>query len=327
MERKIFKYLAVLNLFAVASIFLPYANAEYPDKSIELAVHSSPGGGSDMFARAMGTLLEKEGIVKQKIRVVNRTGGSGTTCMDYLDSKRGDPYVISAISASPLSTVIRKISILKYEELTFLAMMVMDANVVSTKYDSPYNDMKELVDHFKKSGKEVNVAIGSLGGMDHLGAYRIGKATGLKFNIISFKSSGGSAIALLGGNADIRVGAYTDSLDPKARQAKTLAITSEERNPFFPDVPTLKEQGINVTGCLIRGFWAPPDFPLYAVKYWEDALGKLVKTKAFKDYSAQSFGIINFMTGKALRTWMDTFTADMEQDLKALGLFEVSQKK
>jgi putative tricarboxylic transport membrane protein len=327
MKNRPYKYLAVLIMCAVAAAFIPDANAQYPEKPIELAVHSSPGGGSDMFARAMGLFLEKEGIVKQKIRVVNRTGGSGTVCMDYLNSKRGDPYVISAISAAPLSSVIRKISALKYEELTFLAMMVMDANVVCAKYDAPYNDMKELVAHFKKSGNEVNVAIGSLGGMDHLGAYRTGKATGLKFNIISFKSSGGSAIALLGGHADIRVGAYTESLDPKAKQAKILAITSEERNPFFPDVPTLKEQGIDVTGCLIRGFWAPPDCPPYAVKYWETALGKLVKTKAFKDYSAKSFGIINFMTGKELRTWMDTFTADMERDLKALGLFDVSQKK
>ena len=325
MRSKLIICLAVVIICSFAAAFVPETDAAYPEKPLEFATHSSPGGGSDMFIRAMALFLEKEGIVKQKMRVVNRTGGSGTACMDYLASRRGDPYVISAISGAPLNTVVRKISVLKYEDLTLLAMMIMDANVVYAKYDAPYNDMKELVAHFKKSGKEVNVGIGSLGGMDHLGSYRTARATGLKFNIVSFKSSGGSATALLGGHVDIRVGDYTEMLDPKAKQAKILAIMSEKRNPFFPDVPTLKEQGIDVTGYLIRGFWAPPDFPPYAVKYWEDALGKLVKTKAFKDYSDTSFGIINFMTGKELRTWMDAFVAAMERDLKHLGLFD--QKK
>jgi len=257
---------------------------------------------------------------------VNRTGGSGTACMDYLASKKGDPYVVSAISAAPLNTVVRKVSVLKYEDLTLLAMMILDANIIYARYDAPYNNMKELVAHFKKSGREVNVAIGSLGGMDHLGSYRTGKATGLKFNIVSFKSSGGSAVALLGGHTDIRVGDHSEMLDPKAKQAKILAIMSEKRNPFFPDVSTLKEQGIDVTGYLIRGFWAPPNFPPYAVKYWEEALGKLVKTKAFKDYNDASFGVVNFITGKELRNWMDTFVAAMERDLKYLGLFDEKKK-
>ncbi len=326
MKSKLFTFLVAMILGCTAGIFLPEGHAAYPEKPVEFATHSSPGGGSDMFIRAMAMLLEKEGIVKQKMRVVNRTGGSGTACMDYLASKKGDPYVVSAISAAPLNTVVRKVSVLKYEDLTLLAMMILDANIIYARYDAPYNNMKELVAHFKKSGREVNVAIGSLGGMDHLGSYRTGKATGLKFNIVSFKSSGGSAVALLGGHTDIRVGDHSEMLDPKAKQAKILAIMSEKRNPFFPDVSTLKEQGIDVTGYLIRGFWAPPNFPPDAVKYWEEALGKLVKTKAFKDYNDASFGVVNFITGKELRNWMDTFVAAMERDLKYLGLFDEKKK-
>jgi len=326
MKSKLFTFLVAMILGCTAGVLLPEGHAAYPEKPVEFATHSSPGGGSDMFIRAMAMLLEKEGIVKQKMRVVNRTGGSGTACMDYLASKKGDPYVVSAISAAPLNTVVRKVSVLKYEDLTLLAMMILDANIIYARYDAPYNNMKELVAHFKKSGREVNVAIGSLGGMDHLGSYRTGKATGLKFNIVSFKSSGGSAVALLGGHTDIRVGDHSEMLDPKAKQAKILAIMSEKRNPFFPDVSTLKEQGIDVTGYLIRGFWAPPNFPPYAVKYWEEALGKLVKTKAFKDYNDASFGVVNFITGKELRNWMDTFVAAMERDLKYLGLFDEKKK-
>lgn len=326
MRSKLITSLAFVVLCLSVVALVPKTNAAaYPDKPIEFVTHSTPGGGSDMFIRSVALFLEKEGIVKQKMRVVNKSGGSGTQLMDYLNDRRGDPNVVSVISGSPLNTVIRKISTLKYEDLTFLAIMLIDANVVYAKYDAPYNNIKEMADYFKKSGKEANVGIGSLGGMDHIGSARLGRATGAKFNIISFKSSGGSATALLGGHVDLRVGDYTDMLDPKAKQAKILGIMSEKRNPFFPDVQTVREQGFDVMAYQTRGFWAPPDFPAYAVKYWEDALGKVVKTKSFKDYSDSSFGMIDFMVGKELKKSMDAYSVAMEQDLKQLGLFE--QKK
>ncbi|MCJ7664913.1 MAG: tripartite tricarboxylate transporter substrate binding protein [Desulfobacterales bacterium] len=318
MRGKLFAYLAVVVLCLGAVAFVPEANAEYPEKAIEFAVHSPAGGGSDTFGRAVAHILEKEGIVKQRIRVVNRPGGSGTTCCDYMASKKGDPYVISPLVA--IGSVVRKISVLRYEDMTLLAMLIMDPDVIIANYAAPYNNMKELIAHFKKSGKEVNVGIGSVGGSQHLGAYKTGRATGLKLNIISFKGSGGSAVAILGGHCDIRIGSYLETLNPKAKQAKIIATMGEKRDSHFPDVLTLKEQGIDVTSTLIRGFYGPPDFPPYALKYWEDAFEKLVKTKAFKEYNDKGVGIITFMKGKELKTFMDQYVADMKSGYEALGL-------
>ena len=322
MRNRLLAYLVVAILCSFTGAFAPQANAAYPDKPIEFVTHGGAGGGSDIFIRTMGAILEKEGIVKQKIRVVNRTGGSGTACMDYFASKKGDPYVLGVISGSPLNTMIRKVSVMRYEDLTLIAGMILDSNLIFARYNAPYNDMKGLMAESKKTGKEMNVAVGSLGGLDQISAYRAGKAIGVPFNIISFKSSAGSATALLGGHADLRVGDHTEMLDPKAKQVKILGVMSEKRHPLFPDVLTLKEQGFNVTGVQLRGFWAPQAFPPQALKYWEDALGKVVKTKMFKDYNDVSFGTPIFMTGKELRNYTDVIVADMTRDLKALGLFE-----
>ena len=95
------------------------AKAAYPEKTIEFVVHSPAGGGSDLFSRAVGSILEKEGIVKQKIQVVNRDGGSGTTSLNYMFDKAGDAHVVMQFTTGPLSALLRGSSKLKLEDLTF----------------------------------------------------------------------------------------------------------------------------------------------------------------------------------------------------------------
>ena len=153
MRNRLLAYLVVAILCSFTGAFAPQANAAYPDKPIEFVTHGGAGGGSDIFIRTMGAILEKEGIVKQKIRVVNRTGGSGTACMDYFASKKGDPYVLGVISGSPLNTMIRKVSVMRYEDLTLIAGMILDSNLIFARYNAPYNDMKGLMAEAKKTGK------------------------------------------------------------------------------------------------------------------------------------------------------------------------------
>ena len=279
-----------------------------------------------MIGNALYILWSKSSV-KEKIRVTNRKGGSGTKCMDYIASKKGDPYVLGATSGAPLNTVIRKSSVMRYEDITFVSNLIEDPNYVSAKYDAPYNNMKELVAWAKKSGRDLNVAIGSVGGMDHITAYRIGKETGMKLNIISFKSSGGSAVAILGGHADIRVGSYVQTMDPASKQVKALSVNTAIRNPFLPDVLTLKEQGIDVIGAHYRGFWAPQDFPPYAIKFWEDAFLRLSKSKGFNDYMKSGLGMPSYKTSKEMKALFDEFVNGMERDLKHLKLYEKKKKK
>ena len=314
--------LACVAVCAV-TLFIPQANAEYPDKPIEFTTHGGTGGGSDIFARTTAQILEKEGIVKQKIRITNRTGGSGTTCMDYIATRKGDPYVVGIVSMAPLSTVIRKISTLKYEDMVHLALTTLDPNLIFARADAPYNNVKELVVHAKKSGKEMNLALGSIGGMEHVSVHRMVKTTGVRLNMISFKSGAGGAVALLGGHADLSVNNYSEMMGQvEAKQLKILGVMTENRHPLLPNVPTFKEQGFNVVGVNPRGFWAPQDFPPYAVKYWEDAFAKMVKTKAYKDYNDSTYGMQTFVTGKDLKVFFDDSVTAIARDLKELNLFE-----
>lgn len=323
MRNKPFISVIVLISCAIALTFVPVAKAEYPDKPIEFVTHGGPGGGSDIFTRTIAHILESEGIVKQKIRVSNRRGGSGTVAMDYIASKKGDPYVVMTISTSPLNSMIRGSSRMRYEDITLVTNLVQDVIFLFARQDAPYKDMKGLVGEAKKSKREINIAIGSVGGMEHISAHRVTKSTGVPTNIVSFKSGAGSATALLGGHADLNVGNLNEFMGQiEAKKVKILGAMTEERIPFLPDVETMKEQGYNVVCPQIRGFWAPQDFPSYALKYWEDAFAKVMETKAFDDYLKSISGVKLHLKGKEFRTFLDNFVANMVQDLKELDIYE-----
>lgn len=323
MKTKALFYSTAMLFLASMVAFLPVANGAYPEKPVEIVVHSSPGGGSDLFARAVGLILEKEGIVKQKIQVVNRTGGGGAVAMNYLASKKGDPYVFMNTTTSPISAVLRGATNMKFEDITLIAMLVEDPNLAFTRYDSPYKDMKSLIEAAKKAPKKINVAVGNIGGSEHICAHRVAKAAGVEFNITSFKGGGEAAVALLGGHVDFSFGNLNEQMGQiEAKKVRPLGIMSDKRIPYLPDVPIMKEMGIKTEFTQIRGFWAPQDFPPYAVKFWEDAFARLLKTQGFKDQLNATQGVEAFLTQEEFKKFLIKYFDELRKDISELEVYK-----
>ena len=302
----------------------PWAEAAYPEKPIEMLIHASPGGGSDLFCRAIAQILEKENIVKQKIQVASRRGGGGTQALNYLASKEGDPYVIMQVTTSPIITLgIRKSSEMTFDDPTYLAKVAEFPQIVFTRYDSPYKDLASLVAAAKKAPKTISAAMSTTGGSEHICAHRIGKAAGVEFNIISFGSGGKAAAALLGGHVDFTVANIEEQLGQvEAKKIRPIATVTEKRLPFFPDLPTAKEQGVDVVYTQIRGFIAPKEFPEYATKFWQDAFAKLVETQGFKDYLKSTFGVEAYVKGDEFKSFLTDYISAFNKDVEELGLYK-----
>jgi len=328
MGKKTIFCMVLLSAFLGVFTFASMVRAAYPEKPIEIVVHSSPGGGSDLFARQVAAILEKEGIVKQKIQVVNRTGGGGTVALNYIASKKGDPYVLMNVTTSPLSALMRGSSQLKFDDVVCIAMMVEDPNLAFTRYDSPLKDMKAVIAEAKKAPRKVNIAIGNIGGSEHVCAHRVAKASGVEFNIVSFKGGGDAAVALLGGHVDASFGNINEQMGQiEAKKVRVLATMSEKRIPYLPDVPTMKEIGINTEFSQIRGFWGAPGFPPSAVQFWEDAFAKLMKTKAFKDQLNATQGVEHFLTHDEFKKFLTKYMDDLSKDVKELEIYQEPEKK
>ncbi len=323
MRKKALFYSSISVFIFVSMVIAPVAKAEYPEKPIEIIVHSAPGGGSDLFARQIAALLEKEGIVKQKIQVVNRTGGGATVALNALADKKGDPYTFMNTTTGPLTTVLRGSSRIKLEDLVFIAMLAEDPNLAFTRPDSPYKNMKDVIADAKKAPKKVNVAVGTIGGSEHICAYRVAKAAGVEFNIVAFKSGGEAATALLGGHVDLSFGTLAEQMGQiEAKKIKPLAVMGEKRIPFLPNVPTMKEEGINASYTQFRGFWAAQGFPDSAITYWENALEKLSKASSFKDYLKNNQLDEVFLKHEAFKKYLTKYAQDLDQDAKALEVYQ-----
>ncbi|MCX5825742.1 MAG: tripartite tricarboxylate transporter substrate binding protein [Deltaproteobacteria bacterium] len=323
MGRKLFICSLAVGFCLMAAMVAVDAKAAYLDKTIEFVVHSPAGGGSDLFSRATASILEKEGIVKQKIQVVNRDGGAGTTSLNYMFDKAGDPNVVMQFTTGPLSALLRGSSKLKLEDLTFLTLMCMDPNLAFTRAESPYNDMKSVIEYAKKNPDKVSVAIGTVGGSEHVSAHRVAKASGAQLNMVGFGGGGGASVAILGGHVDLGFGNVNEQMGQiEAKTIKPLGVMSPQRIPAMPNVLTMKEQGINAVYVQPRGFWAPKNFPDYALKFWEDAFFKLSKTKAYQDMLKTSYAVDSFMRHEEVKAFVNDYLKVLKVDVDELGVYK-----
>lgn len=314
--------IAVLfSLLAVGLATVPQAGAAaYPeaDKVIEFLHHSSPGGAAGLFVLTSGDILNKAGIVKAKIQTQTRQGGSSAVALNYLKSKKGDPYVVMHWTTAQLMAMLRGTTEMKLEDCVWLTTLIEDGNVLMVPYNSPYKTLKDLIDDAKANPNKVNVGINSIGGSEHVMASRIERATGAKFTITSFDFS---PTQLIGGHIALAFGSVAEtSGHVKAKRARVLANMGTTRVPYYKDIPTMIEQGIPVSFTQYRGFFGGPGFPAEAAKFWDDAFAKLIKTKQYEEFM-QKFDVVpSYRTAAETKALITEYVKGLQEDLKHMDL-------
>ena len=321
------KFKVMFLPIVVAAIGAVFANLTWsqefkPNKSIEVVVHTGPGGGSDLFARAIAELLQKENLVSQRLQVVNKSGGGSAVAMSYLAEKKGETHTIGFFTGvwvtNPLTTTEANVTL---KDLTPIARLVLEPAVIVVKADSPYKNMKDFVEAAKKSPNQLRQSGGSVTSRDNLVRLLIQKATGTQWTFISFPSGGERLSNLLGGHVQMMVIEPQEAGEQiRAGNLRVIASLTEKRLASLPDVPTIKEQGIDVP--LIpqaRGVVAPPAAPREVVQYWEGVLDRFVKTPTWKQYVEQNQFEDGYLKGTALSKFFDDLTVQMRDVLKEAG--------
>jgi putative tricarboxylic transport membrane protein len=314
------------NLFAVlfvAAAAAPlFAQSFKPTRSVETVVHTGPGGGSDIFARAIADMLEKEKLLPQRLQVVNKSGGGSAVAMSYLAEKKGDTHTIGFFTGvwvtNPLTTAEAKVTI---KDLTPIVRLVLEPAVVAVKADSPYKSVRDFIEAAKKNPDQLKQSGGSVTGRDNLVRLVIQKATGAKWVFVSFPSGGERIANLLGGHVQMMVIEPQEAGEHiKAGNLRVIATLTEKRLPSFPDAPTLKEQGIDVPVIpQARGVLAPPGVSKDVVQHWEGVFDRLTKTASWKKYLEQNQFEDGYQKGPELNKFFDELTVQMRDVLKEAG--------
>lgn len=315
-----FIHVLVLAGFVLAGVAA--AQDFKPSKQIETVVHTGPGGGSDLFARAIAEMLQKEKLISQRMQIVNKPGGGPAVAMAYLAEKKGESHTVGFYTGvwvtNPLTAAEANVTL---KDLTPITRLVLEPAVIAVKADSPYKSMKDFIDAAKKNPKQLAQSGGSVTARDNLMRLLLQKHTGAQWNFISFPSGGERLANLLGGHVQMMVIEPQEAGEQiRAGNLRVIASLTEKRLPSLPSVATIKEQGIDVP--LIpqaRGLLAPPAAPKEVVQYWEGVFDAFVKTATWKEYLDKNQFEDGYLKGAALSKFVDALKDQMREVLKEAG--------
>jgi tripartite-type tricarboxylate transporter receptor subunit TctC len=294
----------------------------YPSKSIEFVVHTAPGGGTDLFARVVTDILQKEKILSQPLLVANRTGGGGAIALNHIKNRRGDPYTVLTVATGTLLTNAARPDLgLGMENYTPLAFFALDPQAMMVAADSRFATFKDLIEVARKEPDTIVCAVTSPGGSGRLALYMIEKTTGTKFRFVSFKGGGDAVLAVLGGHVQFTTENVSEAFSAiEAKKMRVLAMTTEKRLAQMPEIPTLTELGIPVQVGTGRGFAMPAGVPKENAAVMEAALEKAHKSKAWQEFSYKNVFENRWMGSAQFAAYLQKQQAEMQDFLQSVGL-------
>ena len=304
--------------------FTALAQAQWkPTKTLEVIVHTAPGGGNDLLARAVAQMLEKEKLLPVRMQVINKPGGNGAVAAAALSEKKGESNVLGFITsvwiANPLTTSEAKVTL---HDLTPVANLLREPAVFAVRSDSPYKTLKDFIDAAKAKPGELKQSGGSVTSRDNIIRQTLQTSTGAKWAFVSFQGGGERLAALLGGHVDMMVIEPQEAGEQiRAGKLRVLAQIADKPLPSYQNVPTLKQAGFDVVATpQIRAVVAPPGIPKEALAYYEDMFLKLSKTASWKKYVEDYQLEDGYSNGADLGKSITQIEKDMRTQFQVAGM-------
>ena len=319
-------------LLVIATALVSNASAQgakkdwVPDSTIEIIAPASPGGGWDLTARAVQRTMTESKLVTKNIIVSNKPGGGGATGWTYLKGKEGNAHYLAANSSLILLNNLLGSSALTYKDFTPLAMLTTEWISVAVKADSPYKTGKDLLEALQKDPGLLTIGVGpSLGNNDHLSFIRVAQKFGVdtsKLKWVVFEGAGGDVVMnALGGHVGLITTALSETITQhKAGKLRILGITADKRVDVLPDVPTWKEQGVDMVFPHWRGIMGPPGMTAEQIKFWDDAFAKMVQQPGFRKTIESLNGQVYYKNSTEFRKFLDEQNASLGPLIEQLGL-------
>jgi tripartite-type tricarboxylate transporter receptor subunit TctC len=306
--------LAGLALCAVANV-----QAAYPDRPIKVIVPWAAGGDTDNIFRPFTPALQKA-LGGATVVIANIGGASGTVGAREAKNSPPDGYTLYAVHDYVHSTYYLGISDVNYTDFEPVCLIASTPSIVTASPKTKWNTMKEMVEDAKAHPGQISVGA-TLGSTSHFFPALIEKAAGIKFKYISYDGLAQRMNAILGGHIDLTDGNLTQKGKVDAGQLKFLATATEKRMAELPNVPTLKELGINVVYAVSRGLLAPKGTPNDILTKLESACGEAAKDPAFAESMRKQGTDVHYLDRKGYAAFLkenDTLNKDLARELGLL---------
>ena len=315
MKRSISTRIRIAALAGAMLTALVPAFAWEPSKTVEFIVPAGTGGGADQMARFIQGVVAKYKLMKVPMVVMNEGGGAGAE--GFLDVKedKGDGHkliiTLSNLFTTPMATGVP----FNWKDLTPVEMMALDEFVLWVHADTPYKTSNDYIAAIKAAGPN-KFKMGGTGSKqeDQIVTANIEKQTGVKFIYIPIKGGGAVAVQLVGKHIDSSVNNPIEAVAQwRAGSLRPLCVFDSQRMPYkekvtkdmsWYDIPTCKEQGLNVEYLMLRGIFMPGGATPDMVKYYVDVLDKVRATPEWQKFTEEAAFNTSHMTGKEYADWV-----------------------
>jgi putative tricarboxylic transport membrane protein len=314
MRRTLMVLTALVAIVAAAAA----ARAAYPERPVKLIVPWAAGGDTDAIFRPLGQQLQKH--LGQTVVIANVTGASGTAGAREAKGSPADGYTLYAVHDYIHSTYYTGVADVAYSDFEPICSVSNTPSVLTASPKTKWSSWQELAADAKARPGQITVGA-TLGSTSHFFPALIEKASGVKFKYVSYEGLAPRMNAILGGHIDLTDSNLTQKGKVDAGQLKFLAVATDKRLADAPNVPTLKELGVNVVYAVTRGIMAPKGTPPDVITKLEDACRKSTSEPKFAEDMAKQGTFVRYLDRKAYAAFLkdnDELNKTLARDLGLL---------
>ena len=291
--------------------------------NVKMMIPANPGGGWDTTGRALGKALLDSGAAAT-VSYDNKGGAAGALGLaQFVNGSKGDANALMVMGAVMLGGLITGKPPVSLSQATPIARLSSEYNVFVVPAASPFKTMKEVVEQLKKDAGSVKWGGGSRGATEHIAAAMIAREVGAdpaKINYVAFRGGGEATAAILGNNVTIGGSGYSEFAEYiNTGKMRALAVTSEVRLPGI-NIPTLKEQGIDVVIGNWRGVYGAPGITPAQRQELTDMVLKAVKSKGWLEASQKNNWTAAVLAGAAFEKFVDDDFAALRATMVKSGM-------
>jgi tripartite-type tricarboxylate transporter receptor subunit TctC len=300
----------VLALGTVLAPSMAHAQDVWPSRTITFVVPYAPGGYTDLVGRLTARYVEK--ALGKSVVVENRVGGGGIVGTQAVASAAPDGYTfcVCSVGAVSIAAFAQKLSYDPVQDLAPVGIVSSIVQAVIVKKDLPVKSMAEFVSYAKANPGKLNYGSSGVGGLTHYAVELFEVRTGTKVVHIPFKGGAPSTAAVITGEVDFAFANMTDALPQiEAGLVRGLAVTSLDRSPYFPDLPSVHEAVI--PGFLVEtwnGIIAPPKTPEPIIRKMSEILLKMADDPEAKE-------IMRKAGASTVKSTPEQFRAQIQQEM------------
>lgn len=313
---------AILGLAGAAAMgwqARPARGEDFPTRPLKTVVPYAPGA-TDQEVRAVCGAAEK--FLRQPIQVENRPGGGATIGANAVAISKPDGYTMLYASSAVLTIApaMRKLPY-SYDDLEPVAQVTAHPHLLAARADAPFKTLQEMVAYGKANPGSINFGSSGTGSSVHLAGEAFARAAGIKFNHIPFAGLTPAITAALGGNVDVVIG-LPILVMPQVEAGKLRAIVQmgATRSPVIPEVPTAKENGIDLDLSSNQGFFAPKGLPHPIRDRLSAAIEKAVASEEFQSFARKNRISTRYASAAEFKATIDHERGLMKQLVASLDL-------